>query len=233
MSSASTSEPITRRRSVTGSVAAITSEARSVPMIRLDAVSKRYPNGPVAVRELSLDVPRRRDLRARRAVGLRQDHDAEDDQPARSSRRRAASSSTATTSPTPTRSSCAAASGYVIQQVGLFPHQTIATNVATVPRLLGWKKDRITARVDELLELVGLDPATTATAYPAQLSGGQRQRVGVARALGRRPARAPHGRAVRRHRPGDAHAAAGRVPPAAARGAARRSCSSPTTSRRR
>jgi osmoprotectant transport system ATP-binding protein len=73
--------------------------------------------------------------------------------------------------------------GYVIQQVGLFPHQTIGQNVATVPRLLGWDKDRIGPRVDELLELVALDPNEFRDRYPAQLSGGQRQRVGVARAL--------------------------------------------------
>jgi len=73
--------------------------------------------------------------------------------------------------------------GYAIQQVGLFPHMTVAGNVATVPRLLGWDKQRITARVDELLELVSLDPAETRDRYPSQLSGGQRQRVGVARAL--------------------------------------------------
>jgi osmoprotectant transport system ATP-binding protein len=73
--------------------------------------------------------------------------------------------------------------GYVIQQVGLFPHQTIGENVATVPRLLEWDKQRIRARVDELLDLVALDPDEYRDRYPAQLSGGQRQRVGVARAL--------------------------------------------------
>jgi osmoprotectant transport system ATP-binding protein len=77
--------------------------------------------------------------------------------------------------------------GYVIQQVGLFPHQTIGTNVGTVPRLLGWNRPRVTARVDELLELVGLEPSIYRNRYPAQLSGGQRQRVGVARALAADP----------------------------------------------
>jgi osmoprotectant transport system ATP-binding protein len=73
--------------------------------------------------------------------------------------------------------------GYAIQQIGLFPHLSVAANIATVPRLLGWSKERIRARVDELLELVSLDPHDTRDRFPAQLSGGQRQRVGVARAL--------------------------------------------------
>jgi osmoprotectant transport system ATP-binding protein len=73
--------------------------------------------------------------------------------------------------------------GYAIQQIGLFPHLSVGDNIATVPRLLGWDKGRIRARVDELLELVSLDPHETRDRYPAQLSGGQRQRVGVARAL--------------------------------------------------
>ena len=73
--------------------------------------------------------------------------------------------------------------GYAIQQIGLFPHLTVADNIATVPRLLGWSKPRIRARVDELLELIGLDPDEMRRRYPSQLSGGQRQRVGVARAL--------------------------------------------------
>lgn len=77
--------------------------------------------------------------------------------------------------------------GYVIQQVGLLPHLTVAANVATVPRLLRWDKARIRARVRELLELVELDPDEYADRYPAQLSGGQQQRVGLARALAADP----------------------------------------------
>jgi osmoprotectant transport system ATP-binding protein len=77
--------------------------------------------------------------------------------------------------------------GYVIQQIGLFPHQTVTENIATVPRLLGWESERIAARVRELLELIGLDPAEMKDRYPSQLSGGQRQRVGVARALAADP----------------------------------------------
>ena len=77
--------------------------------------------------------------------------------------------------------------GYAIQQIGLFPHRTIAENIATVPGLLGWEKGRIRSRVDELLELVGLDPDDYRDRYPAELSGGQQQRVGVARAMAADP----------------------------------------------
>jgi len=76
--------------------------------------------------------------------------------------------------------------GYVIQQVGLFPHRTIAQNIATVPKTIGWEKARIAARIDELVGLVGLDPAMLKR-YPDELSGGQQQRVGVARALAADP----------------------------------------------
>jgi osmoprotectant transport system ATP-binding protein len=155
-------------------------------MIRLDAVSKRYPNGVVAVQDLTLDVAEgdicvlvgpsgcgktttlKMINRLIEPTGGRLYLDGEDvtgADPVQLRRR----------------------IGYVIQQVGLFPHQTISTNVATVPRLLGWKKEEISARVDELLDLVGLDPATFRDRYPTQLSGGQRQRVGVARALAADP----------------------------------------------
>lgn len=77
--------------------------------------------------------------------------------------------------------------GYVIQQTGLFPHMTIADNVATVPKLLKWEKAKIDARVDELLKMVGLKPEEFKKRYPSQLSGGQQQRVGLARALAVEP----------------------------------------------
>jgi osmoprotectant transport system ATP-binding protein len=78
--------------------------------------------------------------------------------------------------------------GYAIQGHGLFPHRTVAENIATVPRLLGWETARIGARVEELLRVFQLDPAQYAAAFPQQLSGGQQQRVGVARALAAEPA---------------------------------------------
>jgi osmoprotectant transport system ATP-binding protein len=77
--------------------------------------------------------------------------------------------------------------GYAIQQIGLFPHRTIAYNIGTVPHLLGWEKGRIKSRVDELLDTVGLAPDDYRDRYPAELSGGQQQRVGVARALAADP----------------------------------------------
>jgi osmoprotectant transport system ATP-binding protein len=77
--------------------------------------------------------------------------------------------------------------GYVLQEVGLFPHLTIARNVAVVPQLEGWPEERIAQRVDELLALVGLEPSVFSERYPRELSGGQRQRVGVARALAADP----------------------------------------------
>jgi osmoprotectant transport system ATP-binding protein len=77
--------------------------------------------------------------------------------------------------------------GYVFQEIGLFPHMTVAENIAVTPRLIGWPKAKIAARVDELLDLVAL-PRAFASRAPAALSGGQRQRVGLARALAARPA---------------------------------------------
>jgi osmoprotectant transport system ATP-binding protein len=77
--------------------------------------------------------------------------------------------------------------GYVIQHVGLFPHHTVGDNIATVPKLLRWSRTRIRERIDELLHLVGLDPAEYRDRYPSELSGGQQQRVGVARALAADP----------------------------------------------
>src|SRR5690242_8394380 len=155
-------------------------------MIRLERVSKTYDDGTTAVHELSLDV-RRGELcvlvgpsgcgktttmkminRLIDASGGRVLLDGDD---------------VSTIDPVQLRRRI----GYVIQQVGLFPHQTVRTNVATVPSLLGWDRKRAKARVNELLELVGLDPSTFADRYPSQLSGGQRQRVGVARALAADP----------------------------------------------
>lgn len=77
--------------------------------------------------------------------------------------------------------------GYVIQQIGLFPHMTIAKNIATVPRMLGWDSERIEKRVKELMKLVNLDAEELLDRYPSQLSGGQQQRIGLARALAADP----------------------------------------------
>ncbi len=155
-------------------------------MIRLDAVSKVFPNGAVAVHELDLEVAEgeicvlvgpsgcgktttmRMVNRLIEPTSGRIYLDGDD-----------------VTSVDPV--SLRRRIGYVIQQIGLFPHQTIGANVATVPRLLGWDRRRTGARIDELLDLVGLDPAVYRDRYPHQLSGGQRQRVGVARALGADP----------------------------------------------
>lgn len=77
--------------------------------------------------------------------------------------------------------------GYAIQSSGLFPHMTVAENIALVPRMVGWSKARVRDRVEEMLDLVGLDPREFRGRYPRQLSGGQQQRVGVARALAADP----------------------------------------------
>jgi osmoprotectant transport system ATP-binding protein len=155
--------------------------------IHLDNVSKTYPGSEIpAVAELQMDIPKGEVLvlvgpsgcgksttlrlinRMIEPTGGRIIFDGEDvtDVDADNLRRRI---------------------GYVIQQIGLFPHRTIAENIGTVPRLLGWKEDEITKRVDELLDMVGMDPSIYRDRYPKELSGGQAQRVGVARALGADP----------------------------------------------
>ncbi|AVV44941.1 proline/glycine betaine ABC transporter ATP-binding protein [Streptomyces sp. P3] len=154
-------------------------------MIRIDGVTKRYPDGTVAVDRLSLDIPDRsitvlvgpsgcgktttlrminRMVEPTEGAILIDGVDSRQ-QPVNSLRR---------------------SMGYVIQNAGLFQHRTIVDNIATVPRLLGWSKDRARARARELMERVGLD-ASFAKRYPYQLSGGQQQRVGVARALAADP----------------------------------------------
>ena len=154
------------------------------PMIRLDHVSKRFPDGTVAVDDLSFDVAEgdvvtmigpsgcgktttmKMVNRLIEPTGGAITVDGQDIMrtDAVQLRRRI---------------------GYVIQNVGLFPHQTVTANVATVPKMLGWDRRRTSDRVTELLALVGLEEH--AARYPAQLSGGQRQRVGVARALAADP----------------------------------------------
>jgi len=163
---------------------AITAEQSAA--IRLERVSKTYPGGTVAVAELDLDIP------AGELVCLIGPSGCGKTTTMKMINRLVEPSSgriflgdedVTTVDAVQLRRHI----GYVIQQVGLFAHQTIADNVATVPRLVGWDRARIRARVAELLELVGLDPATFAKRYPAQLSGGQRQRIGVARALAADP----------------------------------------------
>jgi len=155
-------------------------------MIRLDRVARRYPDGTVAVEELSLDVPEGEiavlvgPSGCGKTTTMRMINRLVEPT---SGRIVVGGQDVTRTDPVKLRRGI----GYVIQQVGLFPHQTVAANVATVPRLLGWERRRSRARVDELLELVGLDPARHRDRYPHQLSGGQRQRVGVARALAADP----------------------------------------------
>ncbi|WP_155375612.1 ABC transporter ATP-binding protein [Catellatospora vulcania] len=154
--------------------------------IRLDGVRKQYDDGTVAVRELSLELPAgeltvlvgpsgcgkstilRMVNRLIEPTGGRMwlgDQEITAVDPIALRRR----------------------IGYVIQNVGLFPHQTVRDNVGTVPKLLGWPRAQVADRTAELLDLVGLDPARYADRYPNELSGGQRQRVGVARALAADP----------------------------------------------
>jgi osmoprotectant transport system ATP-binding protein len=151
-------------------------------MIRLDSVSKRYPDGTVAVHELTLSVPRGELVvlvgpsgcgktttmkMVNRLVEPTSGQIFVDGREIMS------------VNPVELRRGM----GYVIQNVGLFPHRTIEENVATIPELVGWPTARRRGRARELLELVGLDAGLYGPRYPHQLSGGQRQRVGVARAL--------------------------------------------------
>jgi osmoprotectant transport system ATP-binding protein len=152
------------------------------PMIRLESVAKRYPDGTMAVNELSFDVLPG-ELAALvgpsgcgKTTTMRMINRLVEPS---SGRILVDGRDVSTIDAVELRRSI----GYVIQQVGLFPHQTVRKNIATVPSLSGWDKNRIRARVDEMLDLVGLDPGTYGDRYPQQLSGGQRQRVGVARAL--------------------------------------------------
>ncbi len=155
------------------------------PMIRLEEITKQYPGRTVAVDHLNLDVDDgelcvlvgpsgcgktttmkmiNRLIEPTSGRILLNGEDVTRADPVRLRRRM----------------------GYVIQQVGLFPHKTVADNIGTVPSLLGWDRKRVKARVGELLELVGLEPGY-GRRYPSELSGGQRQRVGVARALAADP----------------------------------------------
>jgi osmoprotectant transport system ATP-binding protein len=155
-------------------------------MIRLDRVSKTYPDGTAAVSELSLDVGR-----GEISVLVGPSGCGKTTTMKMVNRLIDPTSGTvyvdgqdiSRANPTELRRRI----GYVIQNVGLFPHQRVRENVMTVPRLLGWDRGRARQRAGELLELVGLDPAVYGGRYPAQLSGGQRQRVGVARALAADP----------------------------------------------
>ncbi|MGL5824642.1 MAG: ABC transporter ATP-binding protein [Nocardioides sp.] len=170
----------------TGSAPRVSPPASAVPMIRLVDVGKTYPDGTAAISGINLAVPRgsmtclvgpsgcgksttlkviNRLIEPTTGLVEIDGHNA------------------LAADPVELRRSI----GYVIQQVGLFPHQTVAVNVATVPSLLGVAKSTARVRALELLALVGLDPATYAERYPHQLSGGQRQRVGVARALAADP----------------------------------------------
>jgi osmoprotectant transport system ATP-binding protein len=155
-------------------------------MIRLDGVGKTYPDGTAAVADLSLDV-RRGELLALvgpsgcgKSTILRMVNRLI--QPT-SGRILIDGVDVTHTDPVRLRRGI----GYVIQAGGLFPHRRVRENVSTVPSLLGWDAPRARARADELLEMVGLSPATFGDRYPHELSGGQQQRVGVARALAADP----------------------------------------------
>ena len=154
-------------------------------MIRFEQVTKCYPDGTVAVDGLDLTAPSGRTTvlvgpsGCGKTTSLRMVNRLIEPS---SGTIRLGERDTAGMDPAELRRGI----GYVIQHAGLFPHRTVADNIAAVPRLLGWTRRRARARAAELLELVGL-PASYADRYPAQLSGGQQQRVGVARALAADP----------------------------------------------
>jgi osmoprotectant transport system ATP-binding protein len=156
------------------------------PAISLHGVAKTYPDGTVAVHELSFEVPRGRIAAlvgpsgCGKTTTMRMVNRLIEPT---SGEIRINGSNILDADPVELRRSI----GYVIQQVGLFPHRTIAENVGTACALNGWDPARTRGRVAEMLELVGLDPAVHGPRFPHQLSGGQRQRVGVARALAADP----------------------------------------------
>lgn len=164
----------------------VADDGQRAASITLDGIGKRYPDGTEAVRDLSLHVDAGELVvligpsGCGKSTVLRMINRLIEPT---SGRILLGDADVTRTDPVRLRRQI----GYVIQNVGLFPHQTVAANVATVPRLLGWSKDRARRRVDELLELVGLDPTQFDRRYPHELSGGQRQRVGVARALAADP----------------------------------------------
>ena len=155
-------------------------------MIQLEHVTKRFATGANAVLDLSLDIGEAQTCvligpsGCGKTTTLRMINRLIDPD---SGRVLVDGQDTSTVDPVRLRLKM----GYVIQQTGLFPHMTVGQNVATVPRLWDWDSARVKARVDELLDLVGLDPREYRDRYPHQLSGGQRQRVGFARALGADP----------------------------------------------
>jgi osmoprotectant transport system ATP-binding protein len=155
-------------------------------VITFESVTKRYPDGTVAVDSLDLNIP---DGKIMVLVGpsgcgktttLRMINRLVEPT---SGRILLDGANVADTDPAQLRRGI----GYVIQQTGLFPHRTIEDNIATVPLLTGWNRSRARSRARELMGLVGLDPQSMARRYPHQLSGGQQQRVGVARALAADP----------------------------------------------
>jgi osmoprotectant transport system ATP-binding protein len=166
---------------------ATTSGASSEPMIRLQEVTKAYPGtAEPAVAELTLDISRGEILvlvgpsGCGKSTTLRLINRMIEPS---SGRIIFDGDDVTRVNPDELRRHI----GYVIQQIGLFPHRTIADNIATVPRLLGWSRSKVSARVDELLDMVGMEPKIYRDRYPKELSGGQAQRVGVARALGADP----------------------------------------------